>query len=154
MGGGHRGFTFLELLVTLAVLAVLLGTAVLSLTAIRSTIDIEAAAGRLASTFRLARVDAIHGNHRTRVAIDLATAGLVTLAEIDGAFMPRGPQGPLGRGVMVDPDESSRVVDGGISITFQPRGHTADNATVALTRPGGEVVRRVVVASSGRIRVR
>jgi hypothetical protein len=72
------------------------------------------------------------------------------LVDSEGSFAPEGGSRRLPAGVSVDPVESTRIAGGRISITYVPRGNTADNATVVFR--AGPDRRRVVVSAAGRVR--
>jgi type IV fimbrial biogenesis protein FimT len=145
------GFTVLELLCVLGVLSVLLATALPRAAAMLPRLALEQAARQLAAELELARVKAINRNTRVRTIADLAAASYRLEAETEGRFEPEGAARLLPRGVGFDASASTRVSGASISITFLPRGHTADNATIALGAAAD--LRRVIVNASGRVRV-
>lgn len=145
-----RGFSLLELLCVLGVLSVLCGAAFPRLAAVMPRIALDRAARQIADDLELARVKAIHRNARVRTVIDPAAGGYVVSVESEGRFVEEGGTRLLPSGSAVDAAESTRVSGGRISITYVPRGHTADNATIVLR--SGEERRRVVVSASGRVR--
>jgi prepilin-type N-terminal cleavage/methylation domain-containing protein len=147
----RRGFTVLELLCVLGVLSVLLAIALPRASAVLPRLALDQAARQLAAELELARVKAINRNTRVRVVVDLAAASYRLEAEVEGRFEPEGAARRLPGGVEFDAAASTRIFGGSITITFLPRGHTADNATIALGGTGN--VKRVIVSPSGRVRV-
>jgi type IV fimbrial biogenesis protein FimT len=144
------GFTVLELVSTLAILAVLMALAVPALSATVPAALADAAARSLAADAELARVKAIARNTAVRVVVDLARSSWrVESREEDGTFA-REKEQRLPPGVAIDRSASSRVVSGAVSVSFQPRGTTADNATITLVAAG--TTKKVIIAPNGRVR--
>lgn len=147
----RRGFTVLELLCALGVLAVLLSIALPRVSAILPALLLDQAASRLAADLALSRVKAINRNTRVRTIVELAPAAYRVEVESEGRFESEGDTRPFPPRIDVDRSASTRISGGAISITFQPRGNTSDNATIALTTGGGS--KRVVVGTNGRVRI-
>lgn len=148
----RRGFTVLELLCALGILAVLLAVALPRISAVWPRVLADQAARQLAADLELARVKAINRNSRVRAAVEIASAEYRIEVESEGRFDPEGGPRRLPTGIDFDAAGSTRIVDGRISITFLPRGHTADNATIVV-RAGDGQRRRVIVSSAGRVRI-
>jgi type IV fimbrial biogenesis protein FimT len=146
------GFTLLELLCALGVLSVLLAIALPRVSAALPGLLLDQAARRLVSDLELARVKAINRNTRVRTICELAAAQYRVEIESEGRFDPEGGARTFPSGVAFDAASSTRVSGGRVSVTWLPRGHTFDNATIALTATGG-AVRRVIVSTAGRVRV-
>ena len=148
----RRGFTLLELLCALGILSLLLAAALPRVSAALPGLLLDRAAWQLVSELELARVKAINRNTRVRTILELEPGQYRVEAESEGRFESEGGLRALPAGVAFDASASSRVSGGRISITFLPRGHTTDNATIAL-RAGAGAPRRVVVSGAGRVRV-
>ena len=149
----HRhGFTLLELLCTLGVLSLLVAIALPRISAALPGLLVDQAARRLVSDLELARVKAVNRNTRVRTICELAAAQYRIEIESEGRFDPEGGARTFPSGVAFDAASSTRVSGGRISVTWLPRGHTFDNATIALTATGG-AARRVIVSAAGRVRV-
>lgn len=148
----RSGFTVLELLCALGILAVLLAIAVPRVSASLPGLLADQAVRRLAADVQLARVKAISRNGRVRAVMQLDAATYVIEADVEGQFVAEGEPRRLPSGVAFDASASSRVVANRVSITFQPRGHTADNATIAIVASNG-AARRVIVSPAGRVRI-
>lgn len=145
------GFTLIELLCALGVLAIVAATALPSWSAALPRLALDRAARQLVSEVELARVKAISRNTRVRALFDLGRAEYETQIDSEGRFIGEGTR-HLPSGVAFDAGASTRVSGGRISITFQPRGNTVDNATIALAaNPGTH--RKVIVSAGGRVRV-
>jgi type IV fimbrial biogenesis protein FimT len=149
----HRqGFTLLELVCALGVLSVFFAIALPRISATLPGLLVDQAARRLVSELELARVKAVNRNTRVRTICELAAAQYRVEIESEGRFEPEGGARTFPSGVAFDAASSTRVSGGRISITWLPRGHTFDNATIALTATGG-TVRRVIVSAAGRVRI-
>ncbi len=146
------GFTLLELLCALGILSLLATVALPRLSATLPALALDQAARQIASELELARIEAINRNARARTIFDLAAARYSVELESEGRFEAQGAVRSLPSGVSFDSAASSRVSAGRISVTFVPRGNTADNATIAVTTASGGS-RRVVVSAAGRVRV-
>ena len=147
----RRGFTLLELLCALTILSVLAAIALPRGAAALPGLLVDQAARRLVSDLQLARVKAINRNTRVRMICELAAAEYRIESDSEGRFEADGAPRALPAGVAFDAQASSRVSAGRVSITFVPRGHTADNATIVLSTPSG-ASRRVIV-SAARVRL-
>ncbi|MET0151521.1 MAG: GspH/FimT family pseudopilin [Candidatus Binatia bacterium] len=146
------GFTLLELLCAIGVLSLLAATSLPRISAILPALALDRAARQIAAELALARVEAITRNTRSRTIFDLAAARYSVELESEGRFNGESAVRTLPAGVSFNSVASTRVSAGRISITFVPRGNTADNATIAVaTASGGS--RRVVVSAAGRVRV-
>ena len=148
----RRGFTLLELLCALGILSLLLAAALPRISAVLPGLLLDRAAWQLVSALELARVKAINRNTRVRTILELEGGQYRVEAESEGRFESDGGTRALPAGVLFDASASTRVSAGRISITFLPRGHTTDNATIALGAGAG-ARRRVVVSGAGRVRV-
>ena len=148
----RHGFTLLELVCTLGVLSILLAIALPRISAALPGLLLDQAARRLGSELELARVKAVNRNTRVRTVCELAAAQYRVEIESEGRFDPEGGTRTFPAGVAYDAASSTRVSGGRISITWLPRGHTFDNATIVLTATGG-AVRRVIVSAAGRVRI-
>jgi Tfp pilus assembly protein FimT len=146
-----RAFSLLELLCALGMTSLLLAVALPRASAILPGLALDRAAKQLVSEIALARIKAINRNTRARVVCELAEARVRVELDAEGTFEADGSPRSLPGGVTFDAAQSSRVMGGRITVTFLPRGHTADNATIALAATGG-ARRRVIVSSGGRVR--
>jgi prepilin-type N-terminal cleavage/methylation domain-containing protein len=133
---GPGGFTLLELVVVLAVLATVTALALPSIRRGSQNLQLRAGAGRVASLLREARLQAVTYRRPTRVALEPSHRG--------AALKWDGTDEPLRR---VELPERFRLstVSGGESLTFSPRGIVRD-AQWAVEGPGG---RRLIVEVHG-----
>ncbi|MCW5890084.1 MAG: GspH/FimT family pseudopilin [bacterium] len=138
MRGG--GFTLVELVATMALAAVVLGTSAVSLPPLLASVRLGAAAQRLAATLRQARGRALERNVRIEVRLDPAQRRW-RVREWGGIDV-ESHQLPAG------------VTFAGLPASGQVRfgtTGTSDNATITLAAGSG--VRRVIVNQRGRVRV-
>jgi len=87
-GLGRSGFTLLELVLVLGIVAMLLGVMVLGLSGLMGARRLERGAERFATALRLARADAANRSRRLRLTFDAETAGPVLLWEPDPLTAP------------------------------------------------------------------
>ena len=146
-----NGFTLLELLYSAGVLSVLFAIALPRVSAVLPGILLDQAARQLVSDIELVRVKAINRNNRVRALFDLDRAQYRIENEVEGTFEPEGAPRLLPSGIVFDAASSTRVSGGRVTITLLPRGHTFDNATIALRASDGSR-RRVIVGTAGRVR--
>lgn len=133
---GASGVTLLELVVVLAVLAIVTAFALPSIRLGAQNLQLRAGAGRVASLLREARLQAVTHRRSTRVSLESSHRGV--------ALAWDGFDEPLRR---VELPERFRLttVAGGESLTFSPRGLVRD-AQWAVEGPGG---RRLIVEVHG-----
>ena len=146
------GFSLLELVCALGLVSVLLSIAVPAVSANLPQLLLDQAARRLASEIELTRLKAVSRNARARVVIELGQAAYRVEVESESRFEAEGSERALPGSVVFDAASSTRVAGGRISITFLPRGHTSDNATIVMAA-GSSSRRRVIVSSAGRVRI-
>lgn len=151
-GPRTRGFTLLELIVVLGLLSVVFAIALPQVSASLPGLFVDQAARTLAAELQLARVKAVSRNTRMRIIMELDRRAIRLEQDTGDGFVPEHESPPLPGGVTFDRESSTRVSGSRISITFQPRGNTADNATIVLLASGG-IRRRVIVNSAGRVRM-
>jgi type IV fimbrial biogenesis protein FimT len=146
-----RGITIFDLLTVLAIVALLAAVASPPMSAMLPAVRLEHAARALASEAQLARAKAIARGRRVRLVVRLERDAYSVESDRSGRFEPDGAERTLAPGVKFDRAASTRVANDTVTIVFQPRGHTADNATIALASAGHR--RRVIVSPAGRVRV-
>lgn len=164
MNRKHTGFTLIELMVVLAIGAILLSLAVPSF---RSTIQnnrISTQANELVSTLQLARGEAIKRGLRITVCVstDQATCTGANWASGWIAFADVNANGSVDAGDTLL--KVSGALDGGSTLTsagfanaarvqYQPSGFIDSAGTYSLSIPDciGNEVRAVNVAATGRV---
>ena len=165
MNRKHTGFTLIELMVVLAIAAIL---ATLAVPSFRSTIQnnrVATQANELVSTLQLARGEAVKRGLWVTVCIstDQATCTGTNWASGWIAFVDVNSTGNVDAGDTLL--KVSGVLDGGSTLTsngftnatrvqYQPSGFSSGSAgTFTLSIPGctGNEVRAINVASTGRV---
>ena len=138
----RRAFTLPELMLALAVVAILLGIAVPSLSRALNQIELEAATAHLVAAHHRARLMALSRGQVLTLAIDSSRVAIV----------PHGSSAPLWQ--EAGPEASGVHLAGSTRhFTFSPEGYTLglSNASLLLTR--GSSARTSVISRLGRIRV-
>lgn len=160
----QRGFTLIELMLTLAVAAVLTTVALPSLADLLArtrSLDYEAS---IADTLRQARATAVLRNQRVLVCPSsdgrrCATGfdwrrGWIVGADADHDGQP-DPEAPLLASLAVAPHGTNVVTSSGRSrIVFQPTGSAGgSNARFTVCHAHARKGRSVIIANSGRVRL-
>ncbi|MBK5965684.1 type IV pilin [Thiocystis minor] len=151
-----RGFTLLELLVVVSVLAVLMLIAVPSMQAMLTRNHLKAAAQSIAEDLQWTRSEAIKRNRTLRVAFDVQPwcygIGEDATANCDCRLAPEEEGAcSLKRRSGVDfPDIGLSATFAGTS--FDPRRATANNGTLTLTARNGSSL-KIVLSRLGRVRI-
>lgn len=142
------GFTLLELLVALALIAVLTGTALLGYRRALAGWRLSAAARQVVMDLKLARARAILDatSHRLRFAVP-GTSYQHERRRASGTYEASGPPTSLPTDIVI---AACTAVGSGIS--FRPRGHAGTFGSVTLRNSDGDQ-RAVVVDIVGRTRV-
>jgi prepilin-type N-terminal cleavage/methylation domain-containing protein len=144
-----RGVTLLELIATLSIGAILMGTAALGLRDLRDRWQLQHATRQVVLDLRLARLAAIAEGRSHALRFEPSADGYWREVHPDGGG---------------DPDTTSlRTFPPGVivtsctarngSISFRPRGNAASFGTITLQGHAGEL-RSIVVDMVGRVRVR
>ncbi len=160
MNKKHTGFTLVELMVVLAIGAIVLSLAVPSF---RSTIQnnrISTQANELVSTLQLARGEAIKRSRTITVCVSTDQATCTGTNWVGGwiAFADVNANGSVDAGdtlltVSAALDGGSALTSAATFIQYQPSGFSNAASTFNLSIPGciGNEVRAVNVAATGRV---
>lgn len=153
------GFTLAEMMVVLAILAILLGFVSLNAASFLAPFRLSSAARQVATDLQLVRMKAIAQNRRFRALF--SAGGTTYQVERDngsGTWQPHALYGhgtaasaaqpiPLPQEVQID----SATTAGGVVI-FQPRGN-AGGITISLNHPALSTTKSVVVNLAGRVKI-
>ena len=140
----NRGATLPELLVAIALVALVLGIAAPRLTEPLDTLAVEHAAGEIAGAHARARVAAVVESRTTmlHIAVDSLTMDAME------------PGGPARRWSMPGPGRFAVAMSGPArTLTFSPTGVTAGFSNASWTLTKGSATRRVVISRLGRVRI-
>jgi general secretion pathway protein H len=142
-GGRPPGFTLIELIVVLAVVAIAMAFVMPSVGRGTETLRVRSEAKRVAALVREARLQAVSQHRAARVALD-RTRNTVTLTIGDSERPHRTVELPAGMRVTVDV--------GGESLTFSSRGLTRETRWI-VEAAGGREMAIDVHPISGRVTV-
>jgi len=146
--GRESGFSFLELLLVMTIIAFITVLAAPALSNFEDKLLLETAAGRLAAHMRLAQQVAVTGGKTTRVELYLAR-------DYYSMFLPEQKEiVPLPVGIELAylsfPGAESQ---GGYSLGFTRTGAPSSGGTVVLKNRRGEKRYVIVAVGTGRVRV-
>jgi len=136
-----RGFTLLELLVTLFIIVVAVGVVVPTIGKSADTVRVRAEVAAFAAFFRHAREQAITRRQSERVVVEPDAHRLTLVVGEDTIRETRGVAGRLA----IEP-----VTPGALVVRFEPEG-TSSGGAFRLSS-GGTTYRVTVDAATGRVR--
>jgi prepilin-type N-terminal cleavage/methylation domain-containing protein len=141
------GMSLLEVLMVLALIAILAGTSVLHHQAMRPGLDLSIAARQVVMDLKVARMRAVAENVNHRIVFPSGAERYQHQRKNGTAYVDDGPSVPLPRGIIVG---DCTAADNGIS--FRPRGNAAAFGTVTIRNARGDA-RHIVVDIAGQVRV-
>lgn len=180
-GSAQQGFTLVELMVTLAVLAIVVTFAVPDLRALVNGNRLTASGNELLAALQTARVEAVRRNRRTVVCLSADPSAVAPSCSTGGADGARGwllfvdgnrngvyddgapallRSAAAGRGVSL---RASPSIPGQLRVSYRADGYARDAGGTALlagaielcmpTELPTENVRRLVIGPGGRVTV-
>lgn len=152
----NKGFTLLELMITIAIAGILAGLAIPNWLAWRAKAKINGAATNLRGDLEMAKMRAIKENAQVSVAFAVATNGYTVFID----------NGALSANYIREADEqilTNRQLVPGVSLTillgfggnstgFNGRGHAGKTGTAAVTDSAGRQ-RQIIINRVGRIQL-
>lgn len=156
----QQAFTLVELLVTIALLAILLALAVPAFSVLLANAQIRTASQAMFDGLQLARTEAIRRN--TRVIFTLANqSGWTVTVEADGSVVQSRPpgEGSLNVGVAVTPATATKATFDGLGRLLPNTDASASIAQLdadvlpSVLPPGKSHPLRVVLSSGGAARL-
>ena len=143
-----HGYSLLELVVVMAVIAVLTGAAVVGYGPMLAAWRLNAAARQVIIDIKVARARAIGEgvSHRVHFSVQGNTYQQQRQGPSE-QYAPTGPPTTLPTTI-----ETTKCTAAGSNITFAPQGHTRTFGTITLQNAGGDQ-RQVVISIAGRMRV-
>jgi type IV fimbrial biogenesis protein FimT len=139
-----RGMTLLEVIVSLVIVALVLGIAAPQLSAPLDRVAVEQAAGDIAAAHARARVTAVVESRITELRVSADSLTLVVLT----------PLGPERRWARPGPTALSVSMTGAArTLTFSPAGISMGLSNASWTLTKGSAMRRIVISRLGRVRV-
>jgi prepilin-type N-terminal cleavage/methylation domain-containing protein len=140
----NRGVTLPELLVTVSIVALVLGIAAPRLSEPLDALAVEHAAGEIAGAHARARVAAVV---ESRITLLHVGPDSLTMESV-------GPDGPVRRWAVPGPSRFAVSMMGGErTLTFSPGGITMGFSNASWTLTKGAATRRVVISRLGRVRI-
>ena len=139
----HDGFTLVELMLVVGLIAVLAAATAPSIAAGMRRMTLTTASQQVASTIRTARYQAVGRNTTLRVRFDYPAAGQYQI--LDGSDAGVGPVKPLLQGATfsavsgdIEIDSQGRVtaLSGTLPATIELTGPDADTRTISVSRSG------------------
>lgn len=142
-----RGFSLLEVLVVLALVAILARFSVLNHQAMRPAFDLRMAARQVVLDLRVARMRAVAENVTRRVVFPTGADSYQHQRKAGGVYVDDGAAVRLPPGILISDCNAT-----GNGIGFKPRGNAATFGTVIVRNRNGDE-RRVIVDIAGQARV-
>jgi prepilin peptidase dependent protein A len=141
----QRGFSLLELLTVMTLIAILAGIGVLNHHALRARLNLRTAARQIVMDLKVARMRAVatNSNHRIR----FRNADYQRQRKKGDQYADDGPAVPLPTGIAITDCTANDD-----AISFRPRGNASSFGAITIGNQRGDV-RRIVVDIAGQIRV-
>ncbi|MFN8627445.1 MAG: GspH/FimT family pseudopilin [Candidatus Binatia bacterium] len=145
--GSQRGFTLLEMIVVLALVAILAGIAVLNHRAVRARLNLGMAARQVMMDLRQTRMRAVAQHANYRIVFAAGGESYRRQRKGTGGYQDDGGPTSLPRGILI-----AACTAPGDAISFVPRGNAGSFGTVTVRNEHGDA-RSVTVNIAGQVRV-
>ncbi len=139
----ERGFTVMELMVVVGLMAIISAIAMPSFVSWLPSYRLSAGARQVAADLQLARMKAISQN--TTYRLNILTGGTQYQLEKDAGFTLESGPFTLPPGITASPT--------GATSEFQSRGTASATDDITLTNDGGTTVRHVCIKTVGRVHI-
>lgn len=153
----RRGFTLLELIITLSLMAVLLAIAVPSLRRWQNQLPLEQAASVVQQLAAKVRLDALRNGRPTRITLD--PSGTLLVPSVSNAATRELPSLKLPKGILLQPYIPPRQTkpaflkpDGRLELTFKPDG-SATPASLTIRDHSGRSLCLVISRLNGNVSI-
>ena len=154
-----KGFTLLELLLTITLLGILASLASLQTGPLLSRARLDRGARQVASDLQAARMKAITLNRRFRVSFRADSHDYIVDRDEEGNWRRDilAAHGPLTTAedvsIVLPASVGITAVNSGGDVIFIPRGYVDAGITITLGVSSGTERRRIVVNLAGRVRI-
>ena len=145
--GARGGFSLLEMIVVLAVVAMLAGIAVLNHQALRARLNLGMAARQVMMDLKQARMRAVAEHENYRIVFATGSASYQRQRKATSSYQDDGGPASLPPGIVIA--DCTAPSD---AISFVPRGNAGSFGTVTVRNDRGEA-RSVTVNIAGQVRV-
>ena len=143
--GGSSGFTFIELLIVVALVAVLAGISAPTVAAGMERYEILSAGQQIVSTIRTARLQAVSKNMVLRVRFNFPADGQYQIVDADDAA--------VGQVLSLNDDITFGADIDDVEFTTSGRLNDVAAVSVVVTNGHEEFDRTVTVSTSGQVRL-
>ena len=143
--GGPAGFTFIELLIVVALVSVLAGISAPTVAAGMERYEIISAGQQIVSTIRAARLQAVSKNMILRVRFNFPADGQYQIVDADDTA--------IGEVRSLDDDITFGADVADVEFTTSGRLNDVAPVSVAVTNGHEEFDRTVTVSTSGQVRL-
>jgi len=149
----QSGFTLIEMMIVLAVLAIMAAIAIPNFMSLLPGMRLNGAARQVMGDLMAARMKAVKLNQRTKVFFD--TSGYEICNDADNSGIVADNEGDVKtRNIQTNYQDVSFDLDNTTDPVFSPRG-TATNRTITLTQTSGGSTntKSITISIAGRVKI-